>query len=167
MNAGSLIRIAISIRVRKIWPTGGPGFRSARPASLRRAPFAIMQLKAIFSVLLQNHEFELSQAPESYHNDHSKMVVQLAQPCTGALSPPGRSGSPITSSTVRKALAMRIEVDLDLCQDTACELEAPEVFEAHKDYVEILDKEPDESLRAEVRAAVQYCPTQAPRIVED
>ena len=45
------------------------------------APFAIMQLKAIFSVLLQNYEFELSQPPESYHNDHSKMVVQLAQPC--------------------------------------------------------------------------------------
>lgn len=40
-----------------------------------------MQLKAIFSVLLQNYEFELSQPPESYHNDHSKMVVQLAQPC--------------------------------------------------------------------------------------
>lgn len=45
------------------------------------AQFAIMQLKAIFSVLLQNYEFELAQSPESYHNDHSKMVVQLAQPC--------------------------------------------------------------------------------------
>lgn len=63
---------------------------------------------------------------------------------------------------------MRIEVDLDLCQGHGmCELEAPEVFEAHKDHVEILDKEPDESLRAQVRAAVQYCPTQALRIVED
>ncbi|QKT08289.1 cytochrome P450 [Gordonia sp. X0973] len=45
------------------------------------AQFAMMQLKAIFSVLLQNYEFELAQDPESYHNDHSKMVVQLAQPC--------------------------------------------------------------------------------------
>jgi sterol 14-demethylase len=45
------------------------------------AQFAMMQIKAIFSVLLQNYEFELSQDPESYHNDHSKMVVQLAQPC--------------------------------------------------------------------------------------
>ncbi|MFZ2238430.1 MAG: ferredoxin [Gordonia amarae] len=63
---------------------------------------------------------------------------------------------------------MRIEVDLDLCQGHGmCELEAPEVFEAHKDYVELLDSEPDESLRAQVRAAVQYCPTQALRIVED
>ncbi|MFT4201024.1 cytochrome P450 [Gordonia sp. (in: high G+C Gram-positive bacteria)] len=45
------------------------------------AQFAMMQIKAIFSVLLQNYEFELAQDPESYHNDHSKMVVQLAQPC--------------------------------------------------------------------------------------
>ncbi|MDL9937855.1 cytochrome P450 [Gordonia sp. ABSL1-1] len=45
------------------------------------AQFAIMQLKAIFSVLLQNYEFELAQPADSYHNDHSKMVVQLAQPC--------------------------------------------------------------------------------------
>jgi sterol 14-demethylase len=45
------------------------------------AQFAIMQLKAIFSVLLQNYEFEMAQPSESYKNDHSKMVVQLAQPC--------------------------------------------------------------------------------------
>ncbi|MEV0662301.1 cytochrome P450 [Actinomadura luteofluorescens] len=45
------------------------------------ANFAMMQLKAIFSVLLRDWEFELAQPPESYRNDHSKMVVQLAQPC--------------------------------------------------------------------------------------
>jgi sterol 14-demethylase len=45
------------------------------------AAFAMMQLKAIFSVLLQGYEFELSQPSESYRNDHSKMVVQLEQPC--------------------------------------------------------------------------------------
>ena len=45
------------------------------------APFAMMQLKAIFSVLLRDWEFELAQPPDSYRNDHSKMVVQLAQPC--------------------------------------------------------------------------------------
>ncbi|HXH59417.1 cytochrome P450 [Iamia sp.] len=46
------------------------------------AAFALMQLKAIFCVLLQDWEFEPAQAPESYRNDHSKMVVQLAAPCT-------------------------------------------------------------------------------------
>jgi len=45
------------------------------------ANFAMMQLKAIFSVLLRGWEFELAQPPDSYRNDHSKMVVQLAQPC--------------------------------------------------------------------------------------
>jgi sterol 14-demethylase len=46
------------------------------------AAFAMMQLKAIFSVLLRGWRFELAQPPASYRNDHSKMVVQLAQPCT-------------------------------------------------------------------------------------
>ncbi len=45
------------------------------------AAFALMQLKAIFSVLLQDWVFELAQPPETYVNDHSKMVVQLQQPC--------------------------------------------------------------------------------------
>ena len=44
--------------------------------------FAMMQLKAIFSVLLLDWEFELAQPPDSYRNDNSKMVVQMAQPCT-------------------------------------------------------------------------------------
>ncbi|MFI1460716.1 cytochrome P450 [Nocardia carnea] len=46
------------------------------------AAFALMQLKAIFSVLLRDWEFEMVQPSESYRNDHSKMVVQLQQPCT-------------------------------------------------------------------------------------
>jgi sterol 14-demethylase len=45
------------------------------------AAFAMMQLKAIFSVLLRGWSFELAQQPDSYRNDHSKMVVQLEQPC--------------------------------------------------------------------------------------
>jgi sterol 14-demethylase len=45
------------------------------------ANFAMIQLKAIFSVLLRDWTFELAQPPDSYRNDHSKMVVQLARPC--------------------------------------------------------------------------------------
>ncbi|MGO9341152.1 MAG: cytochrome P450 [Acidimicrobiales bacterium] len=45
------------------------------------AAFAMMQLKAIFSVLLRGWEFDLELEPDQYRNDHSKMVVQLAQPC--------------------------------------------------------------------------------------
>ena len=45
------------------------------------AAFAMMQLKTIFSVLLEEWTFEMAQPPETYRNDHSKMVVQLEQPC--------------------------------------------------------------------------------------
>ena len=45
------------------------------------AAFAMMQLKAIFSLLLRHYEWEMAQPPDSYRNDHSKMVVQLKQPC--------------------------------------------------------------------------------------
>jgi sterol 14-demethylase len=41
----------------------------------------MIQLKAIFSALLQDWTFELAQPADSYRNDHSKMVVQLARPC--------------------------------------------------------------------------------------
>ena len=43
--------------------------------------FAMMQLKAIFSVILRDYEFEMAQPSESYRDDVSKMVIQLAQPC--------------------------------------------------------------------------------------
>ena len=45
------------------------------------ANFAMIQLKAIFSVLLRDFAFELAQPADTYRNDHSKMVVQLTQPC--------------------------------------------------------------------------------------
>lgn len=44
------------------------------------AAFAQIQIKAIFSVLLREYEFEMAQPADSYRNDHSKMVVQLARP---------------------------------------------------------------------------------------
>ena len=50
------------------------------------AAFAMMQLKAIFSVLLRSWDFELTLAPDEYRNDHSKMVVQLSQPCPAVYS---------------------------------------------------------------------------------
>ncbi len=50
------------------------------------AAFAMMQLKAIFSLLLRDWTFELAQPSDTYRNDHSKMVVQLAQPCVARYS---------------------------------------------------------------------------------
>jgi sterol 14-demethylase len=45
------------------------------------AQFAMMQIKAIFAVLLRDWTFEMAQPSDTYRNDHSKMVVQLQQPC--------------------------------------------------------------------------------------
>ncbi|KAB2808485.1 cytochrome P450 [Pimelobacter simplex] len=43
--------------------------------------FAMMQMKAIFSVVLRDFEFEMAQPAEHYRDDCSKMVIQLEQPC--------------------------------------------------------------------------------------
>lgn len=64
---------------------------------------------------------------------------------------------------------MRIAVDTDLCQGHGvCQNEAPAVFEAPKGGpVHVLLAAPPEDLRAQVEAAVRYCPTGALRIEED
>jgi ferredoxin len=64
---------------------------------------------------------------------------------------------------------MRVVLDADLCQGHGvCESEAPEVFELGKGPpVRIVDERPADGLRAEVEAAVRYCPTSALRIIEE
>ena len=64
---------------------------------------------------------------------------------------------------------MRVSVDLDLCQGHGvCESEAPGVFQLDKQAkVTILDDSPDEARRAEVEAAVRFCPTSALHITEE
>jgi sterol 14-demethylase len=135
------------------------------------APFAMMQLKAIFSILLRRFEFELAQPPGSYRTDHSKMVVQLAQPCRvryrrRAQVAAAGTGARAEAGGARAAAArgLRVKVDADLCQGHAvCVSEAPEVFAidpaTHR--VRLLQANPDESLRSKVEAAVSYCPTRA------
>jgi ferredoxin len=64
---------------------------------------------------------------------------------------------------------MRVVVDLALCQGHgACKSEAPDVFDVNeKQGVVIVKQErPPEGLRAQVAAAVKYCPTRALSIEE-
>ena len=68
---------------------------------------------------------------------------------------------------------MRIVADLQLCQGHGvCEEEAPEVFRVVESgdgtysRVEILDCEPDSSLRSKVQAAVRFCPNRVLSIEE-
>ncbi len=134
------------------------------------ASFAMMQLKAIFSVLLRRYEFEMAQPSESYRNDHSKMVVQLEQPCrvryrrrkaeAAAHAPSAqeaRTGEP-------GAGRLRVLVDRDLCQGHGvCAGEAPEVFrvDPKTGLLVLLRETAPPELRARLEAAVRHCPTRA------
>lgn len=59
---------------------------------------------------------------------------------------------------------MKVVADLDLCQGhQMCQFEAPSVFGLNdsEDKVVVLDANPPEDLRAEVEAAIKYCPAMA------
>jgi sterol 14-demethylase len=137
------------------------------------AAFAMMQLKAIFSVLLRRYAFERAQAPESYHNDHSKMVVQLAQPArvryrrraaAGASAGAARGAAASAATAQGARPGLRVRVDLDLCQGHGvCVNECPELFalDEEKLSVKLLHEDVPEELRAKAEAAVRFCPTRA------
>jgi sterol 14-demethylase len=144
------------------------------------AAFAVMQLKAIFADLLRRYEFELSQPPATYRNDHSKMVVQLAKPCrvryrlrrAAAKPRPTRSASVMADPGAVASAGVRIRVDLDLCQGhSVCVGEAPELFAIERidglDKVVLKTTSVAPELRAKLDLAVEHCPTRALSLEED
>jgi ferredoxin len=63
---------------------------------------------------------------------------------------------------------MRVTVDLDLCRGTVCASPRPPPCSSSKrEKVTILDDSPPDEARAEVEAAVRYCPTSTLSIVEE
>ena len=133
----------------------------------------MMQLKAIFSLLLRRFEFELAQPAESYGNDLSKMVVAVRQPCR--IRYRQREGAATTREATRPGDAghadgpLRIRVDRELCQGHGvCVAEAPEVFALDEDdrRVALLTGSPPSELRERVALAVRHCPTGALSIEE-
>jgi sterol 14-demethylase len=139
------------------------------------AAFAMIQLKAVLSSLLLRYRFEMAQLPDTYRNDHSRMVVQLQQPCViryrrraPTAATPVDETSTAVGQTPTSAEGVRIDVDLDLCQAHAvCCSEAPNVFELGPDRkVRVLIGEPPPERLDAVRQAVRYCPTGALSLVE-
>lgn len=69
-------------------------------------------------------------------------------------------------------MAMKIRVDIDLCQGhSVCLGECPEVFDVQErddgyPQVVVLQENPPEELRAKVEAAVSYCPNHVISIEE-
>jgi sterol 14-demethylase len=137
------------------------------------AAFAMMQLKAIFSILLRSCEFELDAPAGSYGNDLSKMVVAVRQPCgvryrrRAAVQPAARRSAGAGGEAVAAGAGLRVQADLDLCQGHGvCAGEAPEVFalDRREMKVRVLAESVDERQRAAVESAVRHCPTHALRL---
>ncbi len=134
----------------------------------------MLQLKAIFSILLRRYEFELIDSPESYVDDFEQMVVQPKEPCRVRYR---RRNVDTTESKVANKQAsvdaktepcpfFQVKVDYDLCQGHAtCMSEAPEIFRVDDSgKLELLQENPPKELLEKARLAEKYCPTKAIKI---
>lgn len=144
--------------------------------------FALFQIKAIFAVLLRRYDFELVDAPESYVDNYSDMIVQPKSPCrvryrrraaavapmrAEASSPPAECPFHQKAEAAPAALpAITVAVDRQLCQGHAmCMGEAPEHFQVGADgTLRILKEAVTEAELEKVQSAVLYCPNAALRI---
>lgn len=66
-------------------------------------------------------------------------------------------------------MSIRIVVDYDLCESNAiCMQVAPDIFEVRDDdFLYVLNETPGEDARPRVMEAVQRCPKQAIKVVEE
>lgn len=143
--------------------------------------FAMFQIKAIFAVLLRRYEFELVDAPETYVDNYSEMIVQPRSPCrvryrrrdAGSFASEfGRRGAARATDAgcpmhaPLKEPSVTIKLDRQLCQGHAvCTAEAPLHFKLGDDGVLEISKPlvAEEELE-KVKNAVRYCPNQALKI---
>ncbi len=136
--------------------------------------FALLQVKAILTILLRRFDFELVQP--DVKSDFHGLVVGPEEPCR--IRYKKRAGvkhftySGAAANAGAAAVAprpFRVEVDLDLCQGHAvCMGEAPEVFRVSGvGKVELIDARPDPKLYGKAKEAEKYCPTKTIRIIDD
>ena len=137
--------------------------------------FALLQLKAIYAILLRRYKFELVDPPESYQDDYKQMVVQPSSPCMvrytkrGTIEQAAATSTESDAETISRPNCFKVEVDYDLCQGHAnCMAEAPEIFQVDdKGILTVLQDTPDNALLKKAQAAAQYCPTSAIKIKQD
>ncbi len=138
--------------------------------------FAMLQLKAIYAILLRRYKFELVDPPENYQDDYTEMVVQPGSPCrvrytkrANIQQTAATKSKHSTGETASKPNCFKVEVDYDLCQGHAnCMAEAPEIFQVDdKGMLTVLQETPDNALLKKAQAAAQYCPTSAIKIKQD
>jgi sterol 14-demethylase len=135
--------------------------------------FAMLQLKAIFSILLRRYTFELVDDKDAYQDDFTQMVVQPVSPCrvryikrTDIKRAADASPENIVQERVENGPHFRIIIDRELCQGHAtCMTEAPELFQVDEaGNVTVLQENPPPDLLEKARQAEKYCPSKAIKI---
>ena len=135
--------------------------------------FAMLQLKAIFSILLRRYTFELIDKKDYYQDDFTQMVVQPLSPCRVRYIKRTDIKSTITEVTDDKvkisqpsAPSFQIHLDRGLCQGHAtCMTEAPELFQVDEaGNVTLLQEHPSLALLTKAQQAEKYCPNKALKI---
>ncbi len=137
--------------------------------------FAMLQLKAIYAILLRRYKFELVDPPESYQDNYDQMVVQPGSPCRvrytkrATIQQTATASTESTTETASKPNCFKMKIDYDLCQGHAnCMAEAPEIFKVDdKGMLTVLQDTPENALLKKAQTAAQYCPTSAIKIIQD
>jgi len=133
--------------------------------------FAMLQLKAIFCILLRRYTFELVDDKDHYQDDFTQMVVQPASPCR--IRYIKRQGikenaaeQTINQESVQRSSGFEIIIDRELCQGHAtCMTEAPELFQVDDEgNLTVLQAFPPQDLLEKAHLAEKYCPTKAIKI---
>ncbi len=135
--------------------------------------FAMLQLKAIFSILLRRYTFELVDDKDKYQDDFTQMVVQPLSPCRVRYIKRTLIKEAATESTTSNAQeniqagkSFQIKIDRELCQGHAtCMTEAPELFNVDEaGNLTVLQERPSLALLTKAQQAEKYCPTKAIKI---
>ncbi len=135
--------------------------------------FAMLQLKAIFSILLRRYTFELIDDKDTYQDDFTQMVVQPVSPCrvryikrTDIKEAAAESTTNIVQESTQTGPGFQIKIDRELCQGHAtCMTEAPELFQVDDaGNVTVLQENPPLDLLKKAQQAEKYCPTKAIKI---
>jgi sterol 14-demethylase len=132
--------------------------------------FAMLQLKAIFSILLRRYTFELVDEKDHYQDDFTQMVVQPVSPCRVRYIKRKAVKTTVVESTLAEVQenlktgpGFHIKIDRELCQGHAtCMAEAPELFQVDEmGNLTVLQENPELDLLEKARQAEKYCPTKA------
>jgi sterol 14-demethylase len=132
--------------------------------------FALLQVKAILSILLRRYDFEIVKTP--VESDFHGLVVGPKEPCRVRYKRRKVAGVGVgtgANGTVKStAKPFKISLDLDLCQSHGvCAGEAPEIFRVRGlGKVELVADTFAPELYPRAMAAAKYCPTKTIRIEE-